>query len=183
MENSTLKERSLTRYSWEYEHFPEPDQWFLLARAYIDCSHHLLEEMIQERLNSSFHHAKVVVATFEQAIELFLKGALNQARRAVPNHHRLKDLLKEYQFLYPEKKYQFFGKIDEVVSENASTPHNQYARYPRDRKGRPWQGATNIDLSIWYRELRPFKADFDRLEPLIKARYPRRTDEENHSGT
>jgi hypothetical protein len=166
------EEWRLARFSWDYEHLSEPAHWFLMARAYLDCSHHLLGEMIQERLSGSFHHAKVAVGTFEHAIELFLKGAIAQAHGPVPAHHRAAELLEEYRRFYPGEDFNFTGKIDEAVSEKPSAPRNQYARYPGDPKGRPWDGYTHIDLSIWYQELRPFKADFDRLEALIKSKYP-----------
>lgn len=172
MDLDRLEEPPLPRFSWDYEHLPEAAHWFLMARAYLDSSHHLLAEMIQGRLNSSFHHAKVAVGIFEHAIELFLKGAIVQARRRVQPHHYALDFLREYRRLYPGKEFEFIGKIDEAVSEKPSVPRNQYARYPGDSKGRPWEGYTHIDLSTWYQELRPFKADFERLEPLIKAKYP-----------
>jgi hypothetical protein len=129
--------------------------------------------MIQEHLSSSLHHAKVAVATFEHAIELFLKGAISQAHEPVPPHHRAADLLREYRRLYPGKEFEFTGKIDEAVSEQPSAPRNQYARYPTDPKGLPWQGYTHIDLSTWYRGLRPFKEDFERLEAAIRAKRPK----------
>lgn len=167
-----LEEWSLPRFSWDYEHLPEPAHWFLMANAYLNSSHHLLGEMIQERLSSTFHHAKVAVAAFEHAIELFLKGAIAQAREPVPRHHRAPALLGEYRRLYPEDEFAFTGKIDEAVSESASAPRHQYARYPADPKGQPWEGHTHIDLSVWYRELGLFKADFARLEASVKAKYP-----------
>ncbi|MDE2179750.1 MAG: hypothetical protein KGJ40_02735 [candidate division NC10 bacterium] len=172
MDLDRLEKRRLPRFSWDYQHLPEPPHWFLMARAYLDCSHHLFAEMIQGRLSSSFHHAKVAVGTFEHALELFLKGAIAQAHRPVQAHHRATDLLREYRRFYPGKEFEFTDKIDEAVSEQSSAPRNQYARYPVDPKGHPWEGNTHIDLSIWYQELRLFKADFERLEPLIKARYP-----------
>jgi len=172
MDLEHLEEWRLPRFSWDYERLPEPAHWFLMARAYLDCSHHLLGEMIQERLSSSFHHAKVAVAAFEHAIELFLKGAIAQAHEPVPPHHRAADLLKEYRPLYADKEFTFAGKIDEAVSETPSAPRNQYGRYPTDPKGRPWEGYTHIELSSWYRELGPFKEDFERLEAAIKAKHP-----------
>ena len=173
MDVEDLKEYRLPRHSWDYEHLAEPDHWFLIARAYLDCSHHLLAEMVRERLEDSFHHAKVAIASFEHAIELFLKGAIAQAGEPVPTHHRAPDLLMAYRRLYPGATFTFTGKIDEATSETAGTLRAQYARYPRDKHGQPWSGHTHIDLSIWYQELSPFKADFERLVPLLKSRYPR----------
>ncbi len=143
-----------------------------MARAYLECSHHLLEAMIQERLASSFHHGKVVVSTFEQALELFLKGAIAQAGQSVPAHHKSTDLLSQYRKLYPGKEFAFSGKIDQAVSQTEAAPRNEYGRYPEDPGGRPLPEHAHIDLSVWYREIRPFKEDFDRLWSLIRARHP-----------
>lgn len=172
MEADDLDDCRLPRYSWDYEHLPEPDHWFLMARAYLDCSYHLLEEMMRMRLDGSFHHSKVAVATFEHAIELFLKGAIAQAGESVPTHHRSTALLDIYRRLYPDLDFAFAGKIDDAASESSETPRAQYARYPQDKHGRPWSGHTHINLSIWRHELLPFKADFARLVPLFKAKYP-----------
>jgi len=172
MDLNRLEEWSLPRFSWDHEHLPPAEHWFRMARAYLECSHHLLEAMIQERLASSFHHAKVVVSTFEHALELFLKGAIAQAGQSVPAHHKSTHLLSKYRKLFPGEEFAFSGKIDEAVSETKTAPRNQYARYPEDPGGRPWPGHTHIDLSVWYREIRPFKEDFDRLWPLIRAKHP-----------
>lgn len=172
MEVDDLKEYRLSRYSWDYEHLAEPDHWFLMARAYLDCSQHLLAEMVRERLTDSFHHAKVAVSVFEHAVELFLKGAIAQAGQPVPTHHRTSDLLQAYRKLYPDAAFAFEGKVDDAASETSTTPRAQYARYPQDKHGQAWSGHTHIDLSIWYQELSPFKSDFERLVPLFKERYP-----------
>ncbi|MBI2882984.1 MAG: hypothetical protein HYY11_03605 [Candidatus Methylomirabilis oxyfera] len=171
MDLDRLEEWSLPRFSWDYDHLSLSEHWFRMACAYLDCSHHLLEAMIEERLASSFHHAKVAVAIFEHAVELFLKGAIAHADQSVPVHHKSTELLSQYRKLYPGKEFGFSGEIDQAVSQTEATPRNQYARYPQDLGGRPWPGHTHIDLSLWYRQVRCFKEDFDRLWPLIRVKH------------
>ena len=175
MEPNEVGNWSLPRFSWDYERLDEPEHWFLMARAYLDCSHHLLGEMIQDRLSSTFHHAKVAVWTSEHAIELFLKGAIARAGCPIPGHHNTVALLAEYRNLYPGMEFEFQARVDEAVSDSRKTPRNQYARYPQDKTGQAWAGHTHIDLSIWYRDVGRFKIDFDRLVPLIKSHQPNRS--------
>jgi len=178
MDLHRLDQYRLPRFSWDYEDLPESAHWFLMARAYLESSIHLLEEMIQERLDSSFHHAKVAAFTFGHAIELFLKGAIAQAGLTVPIHHKSDVLLAEYRRLYPGEKFEFAGKIDEAVSPTAGAPLSEYARYPQDARGKVWKGHSHIDLSTWYCEVFRFKSDFNRVEPLVKARYPNATNKQ-----
>jgi hypothetical protein len=41
---------NMPRFSWDYEDLSEAEHWFLLAKAYLDCSQHLLSQMIKEVL-------------------------------------------------------------------------------------------------------------------------------------
>jgi HEPN domain-containing protein len=166
-----LSDLRMSRFSWDFDHLAFSDHWFLHANAYLCCSRHLLTEMIDGALNSSFHHAKVAVALFEHALELFLKAAIAQSGQKFPSTHRLNQLLGRYRVLYPGKQFEFTGKVDQFVSQSAQTPHNQYARYPADSNGNPWPGNTHIDLAIWHNEIEPFVQDFERLKPLIKIAY------------
>jgi len=167
----TLKNISMPRYSWDYEDLSEADHWFCMAKANLHCSIHLLSEMIAEKLDSSFHYAKVAVALFEHSIELFLKAGIAQASQTCDNTHELQVLYNRFKNLYPGNRYEFEGEIVSVVRPAPSATHNQYARYPTDISGQPWQGHTHIDLVLWYTQLRRFDQDFRRLEPLMKQRY------------
>ncbi len=161
----------MPRFSWDYEDLSEAAHWFLMARAYLDCSVQLLSQMVNEKFNSSFHHAQVVVALFNHAVELFLKAGIVQAGHVFGHNHHLQELYNQFKNLYPGKKYEFEGDIVSAVRRSAATPNNQYARYPTDVFGRPWQEYTHIELVTWYKQLCLFVKDFDRLEPLLKQRY------------
>ena len=166
-----LKDIRMPRFSWDYEDFPKAEHWFLMADAYMDICQFVLSEMTKEQLDSSFHHAKVAVSLFEHAIELFLKASICQAGAKVPAHHKMDKLYRKYIALFPGNDFAFQGKIQDFVKPSAMAPHNLYARYPGEKNGKPWQGHTHIDISIWYREADKFLSDFKRLKPLIKEQY------------
>ena len=167
----SLKDLRMPRYSWDYEDLSAADHWFRMAKANLQCCIHLLSEMIDAKLDSSFHHAKVVVALFDHAVELFLKAGVVHAGQTCSNTHELQELYNRFRNLYPGKQFEFESEITSVVRPGPTTPHNQYARYPTDISGRPWQGHTHIDLVLWCMQLRRFDEDFRRLEPLMKQRY------------
>ena len=162
----------MSRYSWDYEGLGEAVHWFLMAKAYLDCSIHLFSEMMDKKLKSSFHHAKVATMLFEHSIELFLKAGIVQAGQEVGKSHNLQELYNQFRKLYPGKKHQFEGDIVSAVRQISITPYNVYTRYPTDNFGQLWPGNTHIDLVIWYKQLCLFVKDFERLEPLLKERYP-----------
>jgi len=166
-----IKDTRMPRYSWDYEDSSDSDHWFLLADAYLDICHFTLSSMIEENIDGTFHHCKVVVSLFEHSVELFLKGAIVQAKKQVQTHHRIDEIYKQFIKLYPGKKFEFNGKIDEFVKPMPQAPVNEYARYPVMKDGQAWIGNTHIDIIIYYIEASKFKDDYTRLKPLIKERY------------
>jgi len=166
------KKLSMPVFSWDYEDLSEADRWFLMARAYFDCSYYLFSQMVQEKFDRNYHRALAAVSLFDHSVELFLKAAVVQAGKTIVPSHNLQQLYSQYSKLFPGKKFQFQGEIKSIVTPKSNTPHNEFARYPIDHTGRPWSGNTHIDLAIWYVRLAEFEKDFDRLEPLVKERYP-----------
>ncbi len=161
----------MPRLSWKYEKCAKADLWFLMAQAFQECSYHLLEEMIEGRMGSSFFHAKAVVSLFERSVEHFLKGGMAQAGKEVPTHHFLDELYKQFKNLYPGKKFEFTGSITEMVQRSNQTPFNEFANYPTDQSGNPWEGSCFIDIVTWFEQASKFVEDFKRLKPLMKERY------------
>jgi hypothetical protein len=168
-----LKTVMMPRDSVFYEDCPIPDQWFLLARAFQECCVHLFGEMIEDKISGTFHHAKAAVCLFEQAVELFFKAGIAQAGKQVPGNHKLHQLYGDFKNLYPETDFVLTASVDAFVAPSEKYPHNQYARYPTDLTGIPWQvrGHTFIDLARFYEQASLFLEDFNRLWPLMKARY------------
>jgi hypothetical protein len=162
----------MPRFSWDYEHCTLAEHWFLMARAYQESSHHLFSEMLEKRLDDSFHHAKVAASLLEHAVELFVKGGIAQAGKDVPSHHQLDQLYAQFKNLYQGKKFAFMAAIEQMLMPRPHMPANQFARYPTDQAGNPWAGHSDIDLVTWFNQACKFLDDFKRLEPLIKERYP-----------
>ncbi len=157
-------------FSWDYEDLSRADLWFLMARAYYDCSFFLLTEMAQEGFDRNYHRALVAVSLFTHSIELFLKAAISQSGNKITANHDLEQLYNRYRKIYPGNKFEFEGEIISVISFNQIIPQNEFARYPLDHAGQPWPGNYNIDIAVWYERLKVFKKDFARLEQNIKER-------------
>lgn len=167
-----LDEFRLPRHSWNYEHLPAADHWFLLAHAYADSSIVLFERMIRDEIDDSFHHAKVAAALLEHAAELFLKAALVLYKQPIPKSHALDQLLVAARKVVPSTVLQFAGEIDDLVRQQPEALANQYLRYPSDAKGEPWAGHTNLELTLWYKQSKLLRDDFARLEKALKAATP-----------
>lgn len=167
----TVKDIRMPRFSWDYEDISISDHWFLLAESYIDICHFILSSMIEKNVESSFHHCKVVLSLFEHSVELFLKGAVVQAKKQVQTHHRIDEIYSQFIKLYPGDKYKFSGSIEKFVKPMPQAPINEYSRYPIGRNEQEWSGNTHIDIAIYYYEVSKFKKDYERLKPLIKGRY------------
>lgn len=172
VDREKLKNVRMPRFSWDYEGCSVADHWFLMARGFQECCCHLFAEMIEEKIESRFHHAKAAVSLFEHAVELFLKAGISQADKKVPVHHRLDQLYGQFKNLYPGNDFEFTGTNADMVRPSLRAPHNEFARYPTDWSGKPWAGHSHIDLVIFFEEASKFLDDFNRLWPLMKNRYP-----------
>jgi HEPN domain-containing protein len=159
-------------FSWDYEDSIEAERWFLMARAYFDCSHFLFAEMVEEELDRNYHRALVAVSLFMHSIELLLKAAVVQTGKEISPSHDLEQLYRQYKKLYPGTKFEFTGDILSVVTPRSDMPHNEFPRYPMDHAGKPWTGYTHVDIAVWFVRLDDFEKDFDRLQPLMQDRYP-----------
>lgn len=161
----------MPRYSWTYEDYSDADLWFLMAVAYQESANHLFNEMIDERLDDSFHHAKVAVYLMEHAIEIFLKGSIALAGKNIPTSHNLQELLRQYRILYPGTRFEFACAVDDLVTPTKRAPNSQFARYPVDKDGKPWEGHTHIDIILWREQSEKLLKDLRQLEKSMRERY------------
>lgn len=148
-----------------------------MARAFQEICCHLFAEMIEEKIDSTFHHAKAAVSLFEQGVELFLKAGIAQAGKQVPTHHDRDQLYGQFKNLYPGKGVEFIGSVEAFVRPSELFPYNEFARYPTDHAGKPWEdrGHSFIDLARFFEQASLFLEDFNRLWPLMQIRYPTAT--------
>ena len=158
-----LEGLSKPRVSVEFDGFSPADLWFLMARAFADCSAHLLLRMAQREIASGFHHAKAAISLGEHALELFLKGGIAQSGEDVPTHHRLDDLYERFHRLYSDVTFE--ASVPVMIRPRKDFPYNQFARYPTDLQGRPWTGLRHIDVADWYRQVCLLANDFERIQP------------------
>lgn len=179
-----LKNTFMPRDSIFFEDLSGADQWFLLARAFIDCSKNLFSHMRNETFDSSYFHAIAAFDIFSHSLELFLKGGIIQAGEEIYTTHELIQLYNQFKKLYPGKKYKFKGDIINATRPDPRTPANQFARYPTNTSGQPFHINTFIDIVTMDTQVLLFSNDYERLEPLLKQqRYPNNTMRINSKGT
>lgn len=166
-----LEQVRMPVFSWDYEDLPVHELWFRMADAYLVCAIHLLYEMAEERIDRDFFRAKVCDALYCQSIELFFKGALAIANKEIINSHNLSILYDRYLKMYPEKEFRFEVKMEKVVKENVLWKYNEFARYPVDKDGKPWQGNTHFDIIVLLKNALLTQKDFLRLTPLLLKKY------------
>ena len=143
-----------------------------MAKAYLDCGVNVFSDISNDSLTKSYYHASVGAFLFEHSIELFLKAAIVQAGKQVQSHHEIERHYKHYKNLYPGKKYDFNGRIEDIATKDEERPKSEFHRYPTDNSGMLWQVNTHFNIDIWADQLTAFVEDFDRLESAIKDKYP-----------
>ena len=140
---------------------------FRLAIAYSDASHHVVRSMLAGELPATFPLAQTAHFLFDHAVELFLKGAILKRTDNIEKTHHLQPLYGRYRNLYPNKKFEFTGRIRDAVISNPNSPHSEFPRYPVDTEGNIWQGHNAYTLETWATETQCLCNDLKRLIPEI----------------
>jgi len=161
----------MSLYSWDYKRSTPADEWFRMAHAYIEASDVLFANLGDGGLSATFHHAKAAAFLFEQSLEHFLKGSLLVAGDRITRTHDLGSLYARFRKLFPGKSFSWTGRIDEVAAPIPTQPGSEFLRYPADASGAEWSGNAHFELAIWHPQVRAFREDYLRLEPLIRARF------------
>jgi len=158
-------------FRWDLDGVAMPDRFFRMASAYLDAAIVLFRQMIEQGAGT---YERALAANFmaEHAVELFFKGAVLQANRQITGTHDLDQLHGEFRNLYPGRRFEFTAAIGDFVAKHPKRPDSEYPRYPIDRTGKTWDVSEHFILEIWEKELTRFAADFERLMPLVTARYP-----------
>ena len=171
--DAELKEKIfMPVFAWDYFGLPESDHWFLLAKAFLDCTRHLFKGMKEEKFDRNYHRAKASAFLLIQALELFFKGSVVHAKASLQTHHKLNDLFNQFKNLYPSKDFSFCARVDDIIQQENTLLASEYTRYPADRKGKLWLKSDHFDIPTWSDEADLLADDFQRLEKLIKKKYP-----------
>ncbi len=163
----------MSLFSWDYRRTTPADEWFRMAHAYIDASELTFASMVSGALPATYHHAKAGAFLFDQSLEHFLKAGLVLAGDKVTRTHHLPALFGRFQKLYQGSVFYWTGSIQYATNEIKSQPGSQFLRYPADASGQEWSGNTHFDLDIWHGEIKLFRADYRRLEPEMRSRFPK----------
>lgn len=155
----------MTINSLEFAALGEVEQYFALARAYLEGSRRLSEWMLRPGDTSCYADTRVNLHLCRQAVELFLKGSIYGATgsKYSPTHeeggpHNLQPLLAKYETVLPDPQFHFelpfnvepLGDIQEDCDGvmSAQSYHkllDQRHRYPGDRNGNLFTADFTID--------------------------------------
>jgi len=156
--------------SLDFAELTEVDQYFALARAYLNASCVLSNLMLRPEVTSDYANTRVILHLCRQAVELFLKGTILGVTRKrynagkdkngfIINSHNLVPLMTKYRSVLPEQRFHFempfgFETIrncegycnDKLMSaESYHELLDQRHRYPADRKGHLFTTDFSID--------------------------------------
>lgn len=155
------------------------DQYFSLARGYLEGSRVLCESMLNNDYAPQYSHTRVILNLCRHAVELFLKGAISSATKSQPPQtHHLANLVAEYERALPGSEFRFdvpFGIenpgtqdfFDDLVDNLHKTLDQRY-RYPTDRNGKPFSEPSGFVPSMFLSELEALSMAFLQVESCLK---------------
>jgi hypothetical protein len=165
-------------HSAEFGGIPVAEQYFWLARAYLDGSRVLCEALIDEEFSPQYSSTRVILNLCRHAVELFLKGAIAIATNATPpNTHNLAKLLDQYQTLYPDQLFRFevpFGieaigsgdLFPDLTARFHKTLDQRY-RYPAASDGQPFNAPEGFVAEAFLRDIQALWKSILTLELRI----------------
>ncbi len=155
------------------------DQYFFLARGYLEGSRVLCEAMLYDDYASQYSHSRVILHLCRHAVELFLKGAISSATKSQPpKTHHLANLVAEYERALPGPEFRFdvpFGIespgtpdfFDDLVDSHHKTLDQRY-RYPTDRNGKPFSEPEGFIPAMFMSDLNTLSKAFLQVEFRLK---------------
>lgn len=178
--------------SIDFAALEEVEQYFVLARAYVEASRRLTEWMLRPGDTSCYADTRVNLHLCRQAVELFLKGSIYGATgsKYAPTHqeggpHNLQPLLAKYETVLPDPQFHFelpfnivpLGDIkkdcDGVMSAKSYNKFlDQRHRYPADRNGKLFTADFTIDAfmpALYLTTLQRLTEVFSLVEAHIKG--------------
>jgi hypothetical protein len=182
-----MKEDSDPSFSGELARLPEWDRAFWLSRAFREASRCLCSSMMDGEFSSQYSSSRVILHLARQAIELFLKAAINAVseERAALTTHDLRKLFLEYRRVYSEMDFMFHILPRFNVSLNLDlfpddqarfhATLDQRHRYPADQKGNTFASPEVFDPIATLSELEELDRELKILEwvhirPWLRAK-------------
>jgi HEPN domain-containing protein len=162
-------------HSAEFDGIPIAEQYFWLARAYLDGSRVLCESLIDEDFSPQYSSTRVILHLCRHSVELFLKGAIAVASdSAPPQTHNLAKLLSQYKRLYPDPEYWFevpfgfealesYDLFPEATDQFHRTLDQRY-RYPAASDGQPFNALEGFIAGMFLRDVQALWKSFLILE-------------------
>lgn len=167
-------------HSSEFQWLPVVDQYFSLARGYLEGSRVLCDAMTNDDYVAQYSHTRVILHLCRHAVELFLKGAISFTTKAPPPQiHHLGELVTEYLRVLPDQQFRFeipfgvevLGELDlfpKLVNDHHKTLDQRY-RYPTDRKGNPFSDPEGFIPLMFMGSLDRLSKEFLQVECRLKS--------------
>ena len=172
----------ITIYSYEFAELCVAEQYFALAKSYLDSSKVLCEHLIEKRESRSFSNTRVILYTARHSIELFLKGTLFIAGVVIRNNHSFVDILEEYSKVYVGDIYEIripfgieiLGTAEHKVQANEITAyfhrdHDQRYRYPTDNRGKIFCSNESFMPQAFLNQIIDIDEDFSRIKTKLST--------------
>lgn len=174
-----------TIFSLDFEQLSEADQYFALARGYLDGSSVLCRALLDDAYAEQYSHTRVILYLCRHAVELFLKGAILKASgQQAKKSHNIVTLLDEYECLLPDQQFRFKTPFDlstlppiertqytaelHAFTGRYNATHDQRYRYPADNNGNDFPGYLDSFIpAMFLSELQELSTELLRVEPLI----------------
>jgi hypothetical protein len=175
-------------YSYEFQQLKHPDQYFSLARGYLEGSRVLCAAMCNDDYAPQYPHTRVILHLCRHAVELFFKGAIlsKSTNGKPPGGHNLAKLATEYERVFPNQEFRFevpFGfetlgpfdlspelaEIHRISSEYHHKMLDQRYRYPADSNMKPFSEAESFIPATFMSNLNGLSKAFLRIEMLLQG--------------
>jgi hypothetical protein len=164
----------------EVQGLPIAEQYFSLARGYLEGSKVLCEAMLRGSFTPRYTNSRVILHLCRHAVELFLKGAITIGQGGKPpKTHHLAKLVTEYEAAFSDPIFRFrvpfgietIGTQDQDFSEFADRHHktlDQRYRYPTDQSGKLFSEPEGFIPIMFMSELEDLSEAFLLVELQLK---------------
>lgn len=169
--------------SWQRDQYEVHEQFFFLAKAFLESAGVLCERLISWPEELNFDRGRVVISVTYHAVELFLKAAVLRRKPEASLHHNLEVLKSEYDELYHGERYQFevpFGikvlgfdleEVEKIKKDlRRRMPSDQLTRYPINKSKEIWPGVQGFEPEEFREIINRLELDFRRLETVLFER-------------
>lgn len=171
----------MTVYSTEIRDLSISESYLEYSDAYLFSAITICNALIKNPDKLSYTRGCACIFNARQSVELFLKAALIKKDPNNPSHHVIEKLASLYTKNYPEPQYHwdipFMVEVlgtsseeekNQITAEHIKEmPHDQFLRYPTNKRGKPWGVVDSFSARCFMKVLNGIQADMQRLKHAI----------------